>query len=212
MSPSLRRLCQMGRGLSSGRRLLYGAPRRYLARLHVMMSRHLVVSSCLKMMLDCFGLRIGNHGLHLRYQCLAEREATRPHGSRLGIANEREVPATRPVMPGFPITALSRWSDTLRYPKNGRGSPDVMCPDDPTPAVATGVRYQVGSAPSQCASAATRSRERTRLRYRQYGAQANGKPLTPASSRPRFFLAFCRKRLSDRLVVDAVDGHDLVSR
>jgi len=36
------------------------------------------------------------------------------------------------------------------------------------------VRYQVGSAPSQCASAATRSRERTGLRFRQYGAQANG--------------------------------------
>jgi hypothetical protein len=32
-----------------------------MCRLHVVMGRHVVVSGCLKMMLDCFGLCIGNH-------------------------------------------------------------------------------------------------------------------------------------------------------
>ena len=32
-----------------------------MCRFHVVMGRHLVVSSRLKMMLDCFGLCIGNH-------------------------------------------------------------------------------------------------------------------------------------------------------
>jgi hypothetical protein len=51
----------------------------------VVMSRHVVVSGRLKMMLDCFGLCRRNHGLHLRYLCLADREATLPHAGRCGV-------------------------------------------------------------------------------------------------------------------------------
>jgi len=56
-----------------------------MCRLHVVMSRHVVVSGRLKMMLHCFGLCIRNHGLHLRYLCLADREATLPHAGRCGV-------------------------------------------------------------------------------------------------------------------------------
>jgi hypothetical protein len=94
----------------------------------VVMGRHLVVSSRLKMMLDCFGLCIGNHRVHLRRLGLADREATPPRGSRLGVDIEREVPAARPVMPGLLITALSRWSDTPRFPNNGWEPPGIICP------------------------------------------------------------------------------------
>jgi hypothetical protein len=78
-----------------------------MCRLHVVMGRHLVVSGCQKMMLDCLGLCIGNHVLHLRHLCLADHEAALPQASRCGVDNEREPPAARPVVPGFPITTLS---------------------------------------------------------------------------------------------------------
>jgi hypothetical protein len=51
-----------------------------------MMSRYVMVSSCLKVLLDCFGLRLGSH-LDVLSEKLADREATLPHSGRLSGGN-----------------------------------------------------------------------------------------------------------------------------
>jgi len=49
-----------------------------MGRLHVMMGRYVMVSSRLKVLLDCFGLRLGSHVRDLSEK-FADRAATLPH-------------------------------------------------------------------------------------------------------------------------------------
>ena len=57
-----------------------------MSRLHVMMGRYVMVSSRLKVLLNCFGLRLGSH-LDVLSEKLADREATLPHSGRLSGGN-----------------------------------------------------------------------------------------------------------------------------
>ena len=57
-----------------------------MGRLHVMMGRYVMVSGRLKMLLDCFGLRLGSH-LDVLSEKFADREATLPHSGRLSGRN-----------------------------------------------------------------------------------------------------------------------------